>query len=351
MDQNNPYNPNTAPSGAAPRRRPPRETPYTRRALFFTGNVLGLGFLGYLLMSLLYSMALRSFEPLRELYLNVPLYTYLMEIVYSYMCVGLPFLIVFMVLRRTRLYHELRLPYGAPYQTGEAALLVPAALALCFVGSIAANYVAALADANGFGFLSYYEALEPEPVPSGLLGVTVLTLRSALVPALLEEFAFRGVILQTLRKYGDWFAIVSSAVLFGLMHGNLTQMPFAIIAGIAMGYVAVVTGSLRTSIAVHFINNFVSVAIALISDRMGESASIVASNTVVYAGIGIGLVCIAVYFFRKPNALRLRPGMCGRVGGKGRALFLAPVLLIAILWLLWYTVNDISGFAEWVKGL
>ena len=334
MDPNNPYNPNIAPSGAAPRRRPPRETPYTRRALFFTGNVIGLGFLGYLLMSLLFSMILRTVEPLRELYLNAPLYTYLMEIVYSYMCVGLPFLIVFILLKHTRLYRELRLPYGAPYKAGEAALLVPAALGLCFVGSIAANYFAALADANGFGFLSYYEALKPEPVPSGLLGVAVLTLRSALVPALLEEFAFRGVILQTLRKYGDWFAIVSTAVLFGLMHGNLTQMPFAVIAGVAMGYAAVVTGSLRTSIAVHFINNFVSVV-----------------NAVIYAGIGLGLVCIAVYFFRKPNALRLRPGVCGPIGGKGRALFLAPVLLIAVLWLLWYTVNDISGFAEWVKGL
>ena len=76
-----------------------------------------------------------------------------------------------------------------------------------------------------------------------------------------------------------------------------------------MGYAAVVTGSLRTSIAVHFINNFVSVVIALISERMGENASIMASNAVIYAGIGLGLVCIAVYFFRKPNALRLRPGV------------------------------------------
>ena len=350
MDPNNPYNPETAPNPAPPRRTP-RETPYTRRALFFTGNVIGLGFLGYLLMSLLFSMILRSFAPLRDLYLNAPLYTYLMEIVYSYMCVGLPFLIVFILLKHTRLYHGVRLPYGAPYKTGEAALLVPAALALCFAGSIAANYIAALADANGFGFLSYYEALEPEPVPQGLTGIIVLTLRSALVPALLEEFAFRGVILQTLRKYGDWFAIVSTAVLFGLMHGNLTQMPFAIIAGVAMGYVVVVTGSLRTSIAVHFINNFVSVVIAFISNRMGENLSILASNVVIYGGIGVGVVCLAVYMLRKPNALRLRPGVCGSIAGKGRALFLAPVLLIAALWLLWYTINDISGFAEWIKGL
>ena len=326
----------------------PAPHPYNRRALFITGNVLGLGLLGYLLMSLLFSIIIRSSDTLRDMYLNAPLYSYLMEIVYSYMCVGLPFLFVFFVLKRTRRYSKLTLPYGAPYQSGEAALLAMGALGVCFLGSIATNYIAAYADAFGFGFLSYYEMLEPEAAPEGLLGAVVLLLRSALVPALLEEFAFRGVVLQTLRKYGDWFAIVSSAVMFGLVHGNMTQMPFAVIAGVALGYCAVATGTLRTGIAVHFMNNLVSVIVTLMSPVIGEEASVTLSNWLVYIFIGLGLVMLAVYFFRKPNALRLYPAKDRTLRGKGRALFLAPVMLIGVIWLLWYALNDISAFAEWV---
>ena len=322
--------------------------PFNRRALFITGNVLGLGFLGYLLMSLLFSIIVGRVDTLYDLYVNDTLCSYLLEILYSYMCVGLPFLAVLIVLKRTRRYRDLVLPYGAPYKTGEAVLLVFAALGVCFLGSIAANYFAAYADAYGFGFLSYYEMLEPEPVPAGLMGAVVLVLRSALIPALLEEFAFRGVVLQSLRRYGDWFAIVSSAVLFGLVHGKMTQIPFAVIAGVAMGYCAVVTGSLRPGIAVHFLNNFVSVIVTLASARLGEGASVMLSNVLVYVFIGLGLVMLVIYLLRKPNALRLRPARDPSLRGKGRALFLAPVLLIAVLWLVWYALCDISAFAEWI---
>ena len=324
------------------------ENPYNRRALFFTGNVLGVGMLGYLLMSLLFSLMLRSFPALKDMYLNEPLYTYLLEILYSYLCVGLPFFIVFIILKRTRLYEDLKVPYGAPYRKGEALLLVPAALGLCFLGSLASNYLAAYADAFGFGFLSYYEAMETEPVPAGILGITVLTLRSAVVPALLEEFAFRGVVLQSLRRYGDWFAIAVSAVMFGLVHGNLTQMPFAIIAGLALGYCAVITGSLRSGIAIHFLNNFVSVIVTLVSYYIGEGQSLVVSNCIIYGGIGVGLVMLVIFLVRKPNSMRLRPGRNPGLRGKARAVFLAPTVIISIGWLLWYTLNDISAFAKWL---
>ena len=323
---------------------------YNRRALFFTGNVLGVGLLGYLMMSLLFSLVIRSSDTLYRFYTEEPLYSYLLEILYSYLCVGLPFLCVWFILKRTRLYRDLTLPYGAPYSAGEAAMLVPGALAVCFLGSILSNYIAAYADAFGFGFLSYYEALEPDPVPAGLLGALALTLRSALVPALLEEFAFRGVVLQTLRRYGDWFAIVSSAVLFGMVHGTLTQIPFAVLAGIALGYCAVATGSLRTGIAVHFLNNFVSVVVALVSAQKGEGASVTLSNALVYSMLVLGALVLVIYLVRKPNALRLRPARDPSLRGKGTALFLAPVLVIALGWLMWYALNDITAFAEWLGG-
>lgn len=321
-----------------------------RRALFFTANVLGVGFLGYLLTGMLFGLLLRDVKPLGDLYYNDPFYQYLIDVLYSAFCVGLPFLCVYLLLRRTRLYSRLVIPFSSAGAPKKCLLLVPAALGVCFIGSLLSNYFAVFADSVGFGFTSYHEALEPDPLPAGAAGLAVMVLRSALVPAMIEEFAFRGVILQTLRRYGDGFAIAVSAVMFGLMHANMTQVPFAVVAGLALGYCAVVTGSLKTGMAVHFLNNMFSVAVSVAMVKAGESAAGVLSTACIYGVILIGLICLGVYAVKTPHLFRLRRGPYGDIGKKARYTFLAPVLLAACLWMAWYTLLDIEPFAAWVTG-
>lgn len=90
----------------------------------------------------------------------------------------------------------------------------------------------------------------------------------AIVPAITEEFAFRGVILTALRKYGDIFAIVASSILFGFMHGNLVQIPFAFLGGIVLGYIRVYTNSMLPSMLLHFINNSISVILDILNKNI-----------------------------------------------------------------------------------
>lgn len=85
---------------------------------------------------------------------------------------------------------------------------------------------------------------------------------TAIVPAVFEEFAFRGIILNKLRKFGDNYAIIISAVLFGLMHGNLSQIPFAFILGLVLGFIAVKTNSIIPGILIHFFNNLFSITMS-----------------------------------------------------------------------------------------
>lgn len=86
----------------------------------------------------------------------------------------------------------------------------------------------------------------------------------ALVPAVIEEFAFRGVVLGYLRKHSDSFAVLVSAILFGMFHGNFVQIPFAFIGGLMFGFVLVKTNSLLPSIIIHFLNNATSVTFDII---------------------------------------------------------------------------------------
>ena len=71
-----------------------------------------------------------------------------------------------------------------------------------------------------------------------------------------EELLFRGFVLRTLRPFGKRFAILGSAVLFGLFHGNLIQTPYAFLMGLLLGYVTV-EYSILWALLIHVFNNFV----------------------------------------------------------------------------------------------
>ena len=95
--------------------------------------------------------------------------------------------------------------------------------------------------------------------PTGIFGVILTVLSTAVIPPLVEEFACRGVLLGALRKFGDGFAIMVSAIMFGLMHGNFQQAPFAFLIGLVLGFITVKCGSIWPAILIHAYNNLSSV--------------------------------------------------------------------------------------------
>lgn len=77
----------------------------------------------------------------------------------------------------------------------------------------------------------------------------------AVVPAVVEEFAFRGFIFGGYRNSVMKRAILMSALAFGLYHMNLNQFCYALIMGIVFAIIREGTGSLHSSMIVHFIFN------------------------------------------------------------------------------------------------
>ena len=72
--------------------------------------------------------------------------------------------------------------------------------------------------------------------------------------------------MGTLRRFGDAFAIITSAIVFGAMHGNIVQVPFAFILGLVFAYVDCKTNSILPSIIIHFINNFYAVILDVLQN-------------------------------------------------------------------------------------
>lgn len=143
--------------------------------------------------------------------------------------------------------------------------------------NIVVGFIAEFIDSLGFN--QSYTSLE---MPETIGGCVLWAVTMSVIPAFVEEFALRVVVLGTLRRFGDTFAIIVSAALFGLMHGNIVQIPFAFILGLIFAYITVVTGSVIPAMLIHFINNFYS-CVSEIVNKFGSQTAQVAVNFGLFA--------------------------------------------------------------------
>ena len=114
-----------------------------------------------------------------------------------------------------------------------------------------------------------------------------------------EEAVFRGCIGNCYRKYGVWFAMIMSSLLFALYHCNLFQLVSAFLPGIVLFYVAM-NYSLKWSILFHFINNGVlSIGKSALQKVSPDSFLTNYGEYVIEAALIIAAICL----MKKDNAL------------------------------------------------
>jgi hypothetical protein len=92
-------------------------------------------------------------------------------------------------------------------------------------------------------------------VPMKQLPLWLSLLCVSVLPGVLEEFIFRGLIYGSYRRRRVWGAIFVSALLFGLMHMNLNQFCYAFVMGVMFCLLYEGTGSLLASMLVHAVYN------------------------------------------------------------------------------------------------
>lgn len=108
---------------------------------------------------------------------------------------------------------------------------------------------------------------------------------------LAEEYIFRKLIIDRLYERGKPSAILISAILFGLAHGNFEQFFYAFGIGLVFGCIYAETGRLRYSVLLHFIINLISVMQILLPDPMAAALSIKWAVVVFMGAVG-GLVIL-----------------------------------------------------------
>lgn len=88
------------------------------------------------------------------------------------------------------------------------------------------------------------------------LAVTAL----AVMPAVFEELAFRGVVLNNYKSTGLLISSLISGLFFGLFHQDFYQIGYAIVAGVFLSFIVAYTNSIYASMLSHFLINGTQVA-------------------------------------------------------------------------------------------
>ena len=94
-------------------------------------------------------------------------------------------------------------------------------------------------------------------------GMFMRILTVGILAPIFEELIFRKLLIDRLIKYGEFAAILTSGLLFGLFHGNFQQFFFAAFLGCLWAFVYARTGRIRYTIMMHMIINMSTSAITV----------------------------------------------------------------------------------------
>ncbi len=152
--------------------------------------------------------------------------------------------------------------YSKPKYFGRAMAMLPAGYGLAMVVRLISLGIMTLIANNMGGEPSNIvgDAIMSPDMPTALLKFFQL----AVIAPILEELLMRGMVMESLRPYGNGVAIFISALLFGLMHANFEQFFYATALGIFLGYIAISTKSIVTTTVMHAIFNSITGALTLI---------------------------------------------------------------------------------------
>ena len=242
------------------------------------------------LMNILISLAatiLSSFSS--ENIMNEPAILQVLQIVFSMLVFVLPFVLVAKL--SSHRISDL-VPLGK-CKKGTALPLFFFGTAFCSFANIATNYAASFFSSMGIDY-----EVDFGDNPEGVFGFLLTLISTVAVPALVEEFSLRGITLGILKKHGESFAIIASSIVFGLMHRNFQQMPFAFLVGLILGYITVKSGTLWIAVGVHAFNNLVSV----ILDYAGKYITLTEQNVIYTVFLVVMLILgLCAMLFNKEN--------------------------------------------------
>jgi membrane protease YdiL (CAAX protease family) len=204
-----------------------------------------------------------------------------------------------------------------------------------------------------FNALGFEFASSGEPEIKNIADIIAFFVGTAIMPPLAEEFAMRNVLMQSLRKYGNLFAILASAFCFGIFHGTPNQIPFALLCGLFIGYAVTATESIWTGVIIHFIVNGISCMYYIVAYFTDEDTG----DHVYYITVAVlavlGAICGIIYSLKYKDDFKRIMAAKGpedyKTSEKFKKFIFSPVMIIAIIIFIIEAISLIQPISEGVS--
>ena len=123
-----------------------------------------------------------------------------------------------------------------------------------------------------------------------------------------EELFFRKAVIDRLLRYGELPAILISGLIFGLIHGNFSQLFYTIAIGVVLGFVYVRTGNVLYTFTLHAVFNiiggvYVTEALRHAEEDIGSLMSLAYAVFVIISFI-VGAIFLIANFGRFRRSLQ-----------------------------------------------
>ena len=145
-----------------------------------------------------------------------------------------------------------------------------------------------------------------------------------IVTPLIEEYAFRGVLLNALSKYGKNFALYTSAFIFAIAHLNLVEFIPAFAMGVLLGKISLRYKSIIPTIMIH-----------ILFDGLIYALCVIPANITRYMAYGlVAIIAIAVFLIISGRYERIRIQKFKSSKTAFKLFFTSPSVIFAIVLLL-----------------
>lgn len=132
----------------------------------------------------------------------------------------------------------------------------------------------------------------------GVWGFVAVTFVMAVIPAVVEEFFFRGALQRLLKTWlkSTFWAIVISSAIFSFIHFEIFSFVPRFVMSCIMGALFALTGSIWAGILYHFVNNFVSCLFYFLynSNYIAQAESEVYSQEVWLIALSIAILVLFI---------------------------------------------------------
>ena len=185
-----------------------------------------------------------------------------------------------------RSYFPMKLSFADPHDR-RVWLLIPVFLGVGLLCSVLSGLLSA-----GLEKITRYTPPEPTILPQSGLALALCFASTCVVPAVFEEIFVRGCIQSAFSRWGAWFAIVMSSLIFALLHTDIAQMPSIFLLSLFLGLCAYATGSLFPGIVLHLANNTISFLLLCLQQRMDGRTAIGATIYLLLAMVFGAALCV-----------------------------------------------------------